>query len=77
MWQEDFPLKDFRALMGVPEDKLLRMPDLLRFCVKVAQDEVNGLSDFKVDIGPVRKGGKVRGLVQASRCHGGARTPTS
>jgi hypothetical protein len=63
MWQEEFPWRDFRALMGVPEDKLLRMPDLLRFCVKVAQDEVNGLSDFRVDIRPVRKGGKQRGLV--------------
>jgi hypothetical protein len=44
MWQEDFALRDFRALMGVPDDKLHRMPDLLRFCVKVAQDEVNGMA---------------------------------
>jgi hypothetical protein len=66
-WQEDFALKDFRALMGVPEDKLLRMPDLLRFCVKVAQDEVSGMADFKVDIQPIRKGGKVRGNVTGFR----------
>lgn len=63
MWQEDFPLKDFRALMGVPEDKLKRMPDLLRFCIRVAQDEVNGMADFKVNIEPIRKGGMQRGLV--------------
>jgi hypothetical protein len=67
MWQEDFALKDFRALMGVPEDKLHRMPDLLRFCVKVAQDEVNGMADFKVNITPMRKGGKIRGTVTGFR----------
>jgi len=67
MWQEDFSLKDFRALMGVPDDKLQRMPDLLRFCVKVAQDEVNGMADFMVDIKPIRKGGKIRGNVTGFR----------
>jgi hypothetical protein len=67
MWQEDFSLRDFRALMGVPEDKLQRMPDLLRFCVKVAQEEVNGMADFKVDIKPIRKGGKIRGTVTGFR----------
>jgi len=67
MWQEDFTLKDFRALMGVPDDKLKRMPDMLRFCVKVAQDEVNGLSDFRVNIMPIRKGGQKRGLVTGFR----------
>jgi hypothetical protein len=62
-WQEDFSLRDFRALMGVPEDKLHRMPDLLRSCVKVAEDEVNGMADFKVNIKPIRKGGQKRGTV--------------
>jgi Initiator Replication protein len=67
MWQEDFTLRDFRALMGVPEDKLHRMPDFLRFCIKVAQDEVNGMADFKVNITPIRKGGRVRGSVTGFR----------
>lgn len=67
MWQEDFTLKDFRALLGVPSNKLLRMPDLLRFCLKVAQEEVNGMADFKVDIKAIRKGGKLRGTVTGFR----------
>ena len=67
MWQEDFSLRDFRALMGVPHDKLQRMPDLLRFCVRVAQDEVNGMADFNARINPIRKGGKVRGTVTGFR----------
>ena len=63
VWDEQFSLKDFRALLGVPEDKLQRMPDLLRNCVNVAVTEVNGMADFGVRIEPVRKGGKLRGKV--------------
>jgi hypothetical protein len=66
-WEDAFSLKDFRSLMGVPEDKLLRMPDFLRYCVKVAEAEVNGMADFKVNIEPVRKGGSVRGTVTGFR----------
>jgi hypothetical protein len=43
------------------------MPDLLRFCIKVAQDEVNGMEDFKVAVKPIRKGGKIRGTVTGFR----------
>jgi hypothetical protein len=39
----------------------------LRFCVKVAQDEVNGMADFKVKIDPIRRGGKLRGTVTGFR----------
>lgn len=63
VWDEQFSLKDFRALLGVPEDKLLRMPDLLRNCINVAVTEVNGMADFGVKIEPIRKGGKLRGKV--------------
>src|SRR3984885_4775848 len=48
IWQEEFSLTDFRELLGVPKDKLLRMPDLLRYCINVAETEVNGLADFGV-----------------------------
>jgi hypothetical protein len=63
VWDEQFSLKDFRALLGVPEDKLLRMPDLLRNCINVAIAEVNGMADFGVKVEPMRKGGKIRGKV--------------
>jgi hypothetical protein len=63
VWQEEFSVKDFRALLGVPDDKLLRMPDLLRNCVHVAEAEVTGMADFGVKILPVRKGGTKRGEV--------------
>ena len=67
LWQEEFSLADFRELLGVPKDKLLRMPDLLRYCINVAETEVNGLADFGVKIEPIREGGPKRGLVTGFR----------
>lgn len=67
VWQEDFELDDLRALLGVPADRLLRTPDLLRKVIQPAETEVNGLADFGVKIEPIRKGGTMRGLVTGFR----------
>jgi hypothetical protein len=67
IWQEEFGLEDFRALLGVPDDKLTRTPDLLRKVIKPAEAEVNGLADFGVKIDPIRTGGTMRGLVTGFR----------
>lgn len=67
VWEEVFSLRDVRALLGVPEDKLLRMPDLLRNCINVAVAEVNGMADFGVKVEPIRKGGAIRGTVTGFR----------
>ena len=49
-WQEEFSVKDFRALLGVPEGKLERAPNLLQRVIQPACLEVNGLADFGVKI---------------------------
>jgi len=67
VWQEEFTLEDFRALLGVPDDKLSRTPDLLRKVIQPAETEVNGLADFGVRIEPIRTGGTMRGLVTGFR----------
>ena len=67
VWQEDFELDDLRALLGMPPNKLLRTPDLLRKVIQPAETEVNGLADFGVKIEPIRKGGTMRGLVTGFR----------
>jgi hypothetical protein len=67
MWQEDFTLADFRALLGVPDGKLERVPNLLQRVIQPATLEVNGLADFGVKIEPIRKGGSMRGLVTGFR----------
>lgn len=58
---EQISLEDLRALLGVSSGKLTRPPDFLRRVVNPAVEEVNGLSDFRVEIFPVRRGGPLRG----------------
>lgn len=62
-----FAMGELRALLGVPEDKLTRNPDLLRYCIQPAVAEINGLSDFGVEVEPIRKGGTMRGIVTGFR----------
>ena len=67
VWQEEFSVDDFRALLGVPNGKLERIPNLLQRVIQPAALEVNGLADFGVQIEPIRKGGQQRGLVTGFR----------
>lgn len=67
VWQEEFSVDDLRALLGVPDGKLERIPNLLQKVINPAVIEVNGLADFGVKIDPIREGGKVRGLVTGFR----------
>ena len=48
-----------RQWLGVEQGKLDRWPDLNRKALKMAVDEVNGLSPFKVEAEPIKKGRKV------------------
>jgi len=66
---ERIDLKDFRELLGVPADKLTRAPDFLRRVVNPAAEEINGLSDFNVEIYPIRNGGPTRGKLVAFELH--------
>lgn len=66
-WQEEFSLEDFRALLGVPDGKLERAPDIIRYCVQPAEMEVNGLADFGVKVEPIRHGGSKRGTLSGFR----------
>jgi hypothetical protein len=55
IWQEEFSVEDFRALLGVPDGKLERIPNLLQRVIQPAALE------------PIRKGGQQRGLVTGFR----------
>lgn len=67
VWQEEFSVEDLRALLGVPDGKLERIPNLLQRVIQPAVLEVNGLADFGVRIEAIRKGGQLRGLVTGFR----------
>ena len=63
VWQEEFSVDDFRALLGVPDGKLERIPNLLQRVIQPAVLEVRKMAAFGVEIEPIRKGGQQRGLV--------------
>jgi Initiator Replication protein len=65
--EQELGVGDFRDLLNVPEGKLLRTPDFLRRVVEPAMEEVNALSDFQVDITPLREGGQLRGQLKGFR----------
>ena len=67
MWQEEFSVEDLRALLGVPDGKLERIPNLLQRVIQPAVLEVTKMAAFGVDIEPIRKGGQQRGLVTGFR----------
>jgi len=66
-WQENFDLQNFRELMGVPDGKVTRSPEMIRQVVKPAILEVNGLSDYSVALDPIRHGGGPRGKLLGFR----------
>ena len=46
VWEEEFSLQDIWAL-GVPEDKLRRMSDLLHNCINIAVAEIKRYGGFR------------------------------
>src|SRR5277367_5957469 len=67
VWQEEIRVEDLRALLGVPDGKLERIPNLLQKVIRPAEAEVGGIAEFGVKIEPLRKGGPKRGLVTGFR----------
>lgn len=59
---ESFSVADFRALLGVPKDKLIRYADFNKHCLKPAIDEINQLTDYAISVGVVKRGRTVEKL---------------
>lgn len=59
--EQFFTVEEFRRLLGVPDRKYPRFPQLRQWVLDPAVMEVNGLSDFMAEITPEREGGAVRG----------------
>ncbi|MBC6445231.1 MAG: replication initiation protein [Alphaproteobacteria bacterium GM202ARS2] len=64
---EDWSVADFRSLLGVEPGRYLAYCDFNKRVLKIAADEVNGLSDINVEITPIRTGGRVRGKIEGYR----------
>ena len=57
--EEILDIETLREWLGVEKGKLDRWPDLKRFALQYALDEVNGLSPFAVHAEPIKRGRKV------------------
>jgi Initiator Replication protein len=52
---------DFREVLGVGQDKLKGFPQLKQSALAPAVQEINALSDFNLEVEPIRQGGQQRG----------------
>ena len=59
--EQEISLEDFREMLGIEDGVLDRPPDLLRRTVTPSVEEINGLSDFNIEIELIRQGGALRG----------------
>lgn len=65
--EQIFSVEEFRQLLGVPNGKLSVFKNLNKWAISPAFEEVNALSDFNVDIEPIREGGRIRGKLKGFR----------
>ncbi|WP_415389917.1 replication initiation protein [Roseomonas sp. BN140053] len=65
--EQVFTVEDFRALLGVEKGQYPGFPQLKQKVLTPAVAEVNALSDFNVEIHPLREGGLMRGKLTGFR----------
>lgn len=65
--EQIFSVEEFRQVLGVPDGKLSVFKNLNKWAISPALEEVNALSDFNVDIEPIREGGRIRGKLKGFR----------
>lgn len=65
--EQTFSVEDFRALLGIEAGKLPLFKSLKQRVLDPAVSEVNGLSDFNVEVHPLREGGMMRGKLTGFR----------
>src|SRR5512133_3383329 len=58
---------DWRDLPGLPSDKLSPSKNLQNWAIGPAAEEVNGLSDFCLEVEAIREGGLPRGKLAGFR----------
>lgn len=72
---EDFSVEEFRQLLGVEPGKLTTYSNFRKKCLAIAEFEINGLSDFNVEIIPMRDGGLERGKLKGFSLHWSKKAP--
>lgn len=67
--EQMFSVDDFRALLGVEPGKMPMFKSFKQWVLDPALSEINGLSDFTVEIDTVRDGGQQRGRIVGYRLY--------
>ena len=65
--EQEFDVDTFRDMLGIPKGKLKGFPQMKQSAINPAVEEINALSEFIVNIHPVRKGGQQRGKLLGFR----------
>ena len=69
MSEQQLSVEKFREPLGLSSASLLAANNLKQRAIDPAMREINGLSDFWVEVQPIRQGGLVRGTVIGYRLH--------
>ena len=67
--EQQLSVEKFRETLGLSSASLLAANNLKQRAIDPAMREINGLSDFWVEVQPIRQGGLVRGTVIGYRLH--------
>ena len=65
--EQIFSVEAFRELLGIEPGKLALFKNLKKWALDLAVEEINALSDFTVEIEPLREGGQLRGKLKGFR----------
>ena len=65
--EQVFSVEDFRELLSVALGRLMGYPQLKQSALVPAIEEINALSDFNVEVEPIREGGQKRGTLTGFR----------
>jgi hypothetical protein len=65
--EQELEVGDFRQMLGIPAGKLELFKNLKRWAIDLAIEEVNALSDFWVEVEPLRERGMQRGKLTGFR----------
>lgn len=64
---EVLAVEEFREVLSVPADKLKGFPQFKQSALNPAVEEINALSDFNLEVEPIRQGGQQRGVLTGFR----------
>jgi hypothetical protein len=73
--EEVLPVDEFREVLGVASNKLKGFSQFKQTALGPAVAEINALSDFNLEVEPIRQGGQQRGMLSGFRLRWSLKEP--